>query len=145
MRKNIFYTMIQRLFSFFLLFSLITACNQAANVADLQGTPEEAAKAFMEAFSAQEFQKAEALGTAHTKKQIRYFATELGMVGEKERSEMLAGFVLNFEKVECKEQGGAMRCKICCGADGAEAELELMQQDEKWFVQVTLGDYEAED
>ncbi len=130
-----------------LVFSIIaififSACNSTPNVEEHQQKPEDVVKAFYEAMGNLEFQKAEALGTEHTKKQVKYFATELGMItDEKEKKEFMASVQLNFKTVNCSEQEGTMTCRICCGPDGGEAEAEVVQLENKWYVQITLGEY----
>jgi hypothetical protein len=127
------------LFSF-LAILLFSACNSTPNVEEYQQKPEDVAKAFFEALSEQEFQKAIALGTAHTQEQVKLYATELGMAKEDEREAMIASRKLNFKSVSCTEQEGSMICKVCCNTEGAEAEAEVVQLENKWFVQITLDD-----
>lgn len=120
---------------------LLASCNTPPNVEEHQQKPEDVAKAFFEAMGKQEFEKAAALGTDHTKKQVKYFATELGMVKKEEQEEMMASMKLDFQSVNCADQEGSMICKICCGPDGGEAEAEVVQLQNKWFVEITLGEY----
>ena len=125
----------------FLLLSLLllTACNIEPNVAGLQKTPEDAAKAFFEALSKKDQPKAEALATELTQKQLKLFLTDLKMGPDEEIAEKEKAIQLDFKSISCQENAGKMICKICCNADGAEAEVEMAQVDGKWFVNMNFG------
>jgi len=143
--ERIYTTKIMRYFCLLiLLFSLFLACTNSPDMSKEQQTPETAAKAFFEALSSATFEKAAALATEMTQKQIKYLRTDLSMAADEEYKELLASFKLDFKTIECAEQAGTMTCVLCCAKGGGEATVELMQKNEKWFVHTKLGDYEKE-
>lgn len=132
-----------RILSFLFLILLFAACGGTPNVTEHQQSPEEAVKAFFQALSNNEFDKAAALGTEATQKQVAFYRTELSMVQDnpEERKELEARFKLDFKKLECEERQGTMTCIICCNTAGGEATVELHQKDKLWLVDTELGNY----
>ena len=125
------------LFSLFAL--LIIACNGKPNVVNLQKSPEEASKAFFEALSALDYDKAQALGTEETQTQLRYLRADLNMSSDEERAEREKELKLEVKSVNCSEANGKTTCAVCCNAEGGEASVEMVQQDGKWFVSTSFG------
>lgn len=119
--------------------ALLWACNAAPNVANLQKTPEDAAKSFFQAIASKDQAKANALATEHTQKQLRLFMTDLNMGTEEERKEKEKAVQLDFKSISCQENEGKMLCKICCNPESAKAEVEMAQIDGKWFVNMSFG------
>ena len=119
--------------------SLLIGCNSKPNVAELQKTPETAAKSFFEAIGAKNQDKANALSTEFTQRQLRLFMTDMSMGTDEEKLEKEKNIKLEFKSVSCQETDGKMTCKICCNAAGAEADVEMTQVDGKWFVNMGFG------
>jgi len=121
--------------------TLFAACNNVPKVAELQTKPEDAAKAFFEALSEKNIEKAQALGTENTKRQVHLLGIYFNMSSDKDIADKKKelNLDLQFKSITCAENQGKMICKICCNGEGAEADIEMVQQDGKWFVQHDFG------
>jgi hypothetical protein len=116
-----------------------SGCYQTPKVIQHQKKPEDAVKAFYEAISSRNLEKAKALSTDSTKRQLHLFGTSLIMSGDVEKDSLLKAYQLNFENIICSGSPLRMICKICCDASGREKDTELMQMDGLWFVNSDFG------
>jgi hypothetical protein len=124
---------------FFAALAIFAACNNAPNVTASQSKPEDAAKAFFEALGEMNIEKAQALGTATTKRQLHLLGIYFNMSSEEDKASKKKELQLEFKSITCAENQGKMICKVCCNSEGAEADVEMVQQDGKWFVQRDFG------
>jgi len=120
-------------------FLLLVACENLSEDKVPQATPEEAAKGFVTALKEQDFERARQFGTKESQKSVLDFETNLKMVNEEEKKELLAGFNIEISKVDCSEEQGVTSCNLCCSPEGGEATLELVKRNDKWFVKTELG------
>lgn len=125
-----------RLFLSCVVLYLVVACSSAPEVA--QSTPEEAIRGLFEALKEQDFEKAKLYGTSSTQKSLQDFATNLKMISDDEKAQLLAPFQMTVAKVSCREESGAMFCSLCCSSEG-DIKIEMVQQDNKWFAQVDFA------
>lgn len=114
-----------------LLFNI--ACETSSNV--VQSSPEEAIKGLFSALKSNDFEKAKQYCTTSTKESLTNFVTNLNMVGNDEKNELLTVYNFEISKVNCAEKAGTMICKLCCSGE-SQADIEMIQQDNKWFAQL---------
>ena len=119
----------------FLLFcaALLLSCNN--NKASEQDRPESAIRGVFKAIQSENFEKAAQFCTASSKKSLQDFATNLKMVSSSEKENLLAPFSMQITKIDCQESLGSTHCDLCCSEFG-DVSLEMVQQDNKWFVQI---------
>ncbi len=120
---------------FFIYLFLLTLVGCAPEQHVSQSSPEEAAKGMFEALREQDFEKASLFGTSTTQISLRDFATNLNMISEEEKRTILSPFDFEISKVECSENQGSTVCNLCCSNDG-ELSINMVKQDNKWFVQM---------
>lgn len=121
------------LLSLGIIFLLNIACETSPNIT--QNSPEEAVKGLFSALKTSDFEKAKLYCTTSTKESLTNFVTNLNMVGDDEKNELLSVYNFEISKVNCKENAGTTMCKLCCSEE-SQAEIEMIQQDDKWFAQI---------
>ena len=57
------------------------------------------------------------------------------MSNKEDIAELMAPFKMDVSKVTCSENQGTTTCNVCCFNE-AEASIEMMQQDDKWFAKM---------
>lgn len=120
-----------------LCFSMvIIACNEPA--ATDQSSPEAAVKGLFEALKAGDFETAKLYGTTSTQESLLDFKTNLNMISDDEKKEVLAPYNMEISKVTCAEEQGQTNCELCC-SDAGEVRVEVVQQEQKWFVQMEFA------
>lgn len=119
--------------SLFLLL-VVLACETSEN-ATQQDSPKDAAKGFLEALKAEDFDLVERYISESSKESLQNFRTNLNMIGEEEKKELLAAYKVPVEQINCLEQQGKTSCNLVYQPEG-EGILSLVQQDNKWFVQI---------
>ncbi len=121
-----------------LLLLLMVACASEGETID-QSTAAISAKGFMQALQEKKFDTARKYCTEPAAKSIFDLETTYKMSNPEEVAELNSKYDFRVAKVDCSEQAGNTICKVCCHAEGAEAELQLVQQDQKWLVSTELG------
>ncbi len=117
-----------------LIFLLGIACESEPQVA--QSNPEEAVRGLFEALKADDMEKARLFLTTSSQESLQHFETNLKMINEEEKQGLIAPFKIDISKVTCAESQGTTTCTLCCSAEGGEAAIEMIQQDDKWFAQL---------
>ncbi len=120
-------------------FVLLTILSCETTTAVPQGSAEEAARGFVEAVKVQDFEKARLFCTKQAADAMLDFETNLKMVSEAEKAELMRGFDITVSKVACNENQGTTTCNVCCAPDGTEASIEVVEKDGKWFVQMEVN------
>jgi len=111
---------------------LFGACNQY----DLQqDSPEKAVAGFFKALEGDDFEQAEKYLTKRTQPNLHLYQSNLKMVGAEEAKKLKAQMVVANPTIECEEKLGQMTCSVCCNANEAKAEIKLIQENKKWFLE----------
>lgn len=117
----------------FLLF-IVLACEPTENAVK-QATPKEAAKGFLNALKAEDFELAGRYVSESSQESLQNFRTNLNMISAEEKQTLMAAYKVPIKTIDCAEQQGETRCNLSYEPDG-EGILKLVQQDQKWFVQM---------
>ncbi len=119
----------------FILF-FILACESAETPIE-QDTPKAAARGFLDAMNAENFDLAARYVSESSRESLQDFRTNLNMINEAEKKTLLEAYKVPVETIDCLEQQGETRCNLTYSPEG-EGNLNLVQQDQKWFVQMNF-------
>lgn len=122
------------IFSLFLVTVLFFSCAGSAN----QQTPEDAARGFFTALAELDFEAANLYATENTKQSLKLIEVELNMSSEEDKKALKKQFTIELKEVSCTEIEGQTTCKICCDASGGEAPVDMVQEDNKWYVSLDM-------
>jgi hypothetical protein len=107
-------------------------------------SPESVAKAYLEAMSKLDFDKAKTYCTQSTAEMMDMIKMLMGVMEEKERKEMEAeSKKLKIKKVTCETMSATTReCRYCCNEEGNEDEAAFMlvREGNKWLVDIPKED-----
>lgn len=123
--------------SLLVLMLLMNAC--ANEVAVDQSQPETVAKGFMGALQQQDFATAQKYCTPEARNALIDFETNLKMSNEEEKATQMSAFEMQISQVECKDKEGNTICTVCCNTTNEPAELELVEHDQKWYINTEIG------
>lgn len=115
----------------------MSACTSEVTVD--QNKAETVAKGFMEALQQQDFATAQKYCTPDARKALVDFETNLKMSNEEEKTVQLSAFDMQIREVTCADEEGTTTCKVCCNTANEPAELELVEQDQKWYINTEIG------
>jgi hypothetical protein len=118
--------------SLFLLL-VILAC-ESTETPIQQATPKEAAQGFLKAMNAENYDLAARYVSASSRESLQNFRTNLNMISEEEKKTLLEAYKVPVGEINCQEQQGETRCSF--STPEGDGVLPLVQQDEKWFVQM---------
>jgi hypothetical protein len=122
-----------RLFFSLALLVLLAACTSDVQVT--QNTPEEAIRGLFQALKTDDFERGKLFLTNGSRESLQHFETNLKMSNKEDLAELMAPFKMEVLTVTCSENQGTTTCNICCFNE-AEASIEMMQQDDKWFAKM---------
>jgi predicted outer membrane protein len=114
--------------------ALLIAVSAASCGKDVQKTPEDTARYFLESLAELDFDKAATCATVAMRKQLSELHAEWKISSPTERDLFKSSLQVQIKSVECKEIDGTMTCTVCCRPDGATGSLTMQQVDGRWFV-----------
>lgn len=113
---------------------VVLACESTETPVN-QATPKETAQGFLDALQAENFDLAAKYVAASSRESLQNFQTNLKMISEEERKTILDAYKVPVQSIDCAEQQGSTTCKLTYQPEG-EGSLNLVQQEDKWFVQM---------
>ena len=125
-------------FLFFISLFLFLEVSCESEVQVYQRNPEETIRGFFQALKEEEFEKASLYTTVETQVSLRDFVANLDVISVEEKTILLSPFKMGVSKAICSENQGATICSLCCSPDG-EIIVNMVQQDNKWFVEMEFG------
>jgi hypothetical protein len=102
-----------------------------------QLSPEMTAQKFITAIEHEEWDVAKTIGTASTIELLDMIKTMSAMVDAKDKVEKKA---TTIAKMTCNIIKNTAHCAYCCGTDGKDNTLDLVQEKGKWLVDLKKDD-----
>ena len=100
-------------------------------------TPEDCLREFNRAMGELDFERAKRFSTELSHKNYIAPCQAALRMGHWTAEEAKKFLKMSEAKLQCQDQQGQMRCLICCSAEGAEAEFDLVQEQEQWLVNIS--------
>jgi hypothetical protein len=128
-----------RLTLLFFCLHLLVSCSQNTLASSVQKSPEDALRAYYMAINELNLEKAALLATPETVRQLQLLGVYLNMSSQEEIEVKKKELIFNVKTLSCTQQGPKALCKVCCSEGSAEIEIELILENDKWFVSQHLG------
>ncbi|MCP4439096.1 MAG: DUF4878 domain-containing protein [Aureispira sp.] len=121
--------------SLLILSTFLFSCEESSK----QLTPEDAARGFFTALAELDFETAKTYATESTQQSLKLIEVAMNMSSEEDKAELKKQFAIEIKEVTCAEVDGQTSCKICCDASGGEAPVNMVQEDNKWYVNLEMA------
>lgn len=121
--------------SFLFLATFLFSCAENAK----QQTPEDAARGFFAALAELDFETAKTYATENTQQSLKLLEVSMNMSSPEDKKELKKQFAIELKEVTCTEADGQTSCKVCCDAAGGEAPVNMVQEDNKWYVNLEMA------